>query len=67
MEKAMFIQHNEYYINTSTITYFKVSESEKKVLVFFGGADQTNFCEAITLQYNTKPELDALISKLIKW
>ncbi|MCU4581176.1 hypothetical protein KTJ32_09275 [Acinetobacter gyllenbergii] len=63
----MFIQHNEYYINTSTITYFKVSESEKKVLVFFGGVSQTNLGEAVTLQYNTKSELDALISKLKKW
>ncbi len=49
----MFIQHNEYYINTSTITYFKVSESEKKVLVFFGGASQTNLDMAVTIQYKT--------------
>ncbi|MDC5602494.1 hypothetical protein OFM92_06045 [Acinetobacter baumannii] len=62
----MFVQHGEYYLNTSNINYFKVREQDGKVLVFFNISQQGVAGGLVTLYYDGQEELEELIAKLTK-
>ncbi|OBY75914.1 hypothetical protein [Acinetobacter gyllenbergii] len=62
----MFVQHNEYFINTSNINYFKSNENALKVYVYFGATGEGTGGGMVTLNCDSEIEFDELIENLKK-
>ncbi|EOF7534996.1 hypothetical protein ACK2JT_000246 [Acinetobacter baumannii] len=62
----MFVQHNEYFINTSNINYIKVNENVLKIYVYFETTREGSGGGVVTLNCDDETEFGLLLSKLTK-
>ncbi|HAV4234120.1 TPA: hypothetical protein PPD39_002773 [Acinetobacter baumannii] len=62
----MFVQHDEYLINTSNINFIKLNEKVLKVYVYFGPTGEGNGGGMISLSCEDEAEYEELIAKLTK-
>ncbi|ENV60390.1 hypothetical protein [Acinetobacter soli] len=62
----MFVQHDEYLINTSNINFIKLNEKALKVYVYFGPTGEGNGGGMISLSCEDEAEYEELIAKLTK-
>ncbi|MEI2556518.1 hypothetical protein [Acinetobacter pittii] len=62
----MFVQHDEYLINTSNINYIKLNENALKVYVYFGPTGEGTGGGMIPLSCEDEAEYEELVKNLTK-
>lgn len=60
----MFVQHNEYFVNTSNINYIKANENALKIYVYFETSVPGSVGGILTLNCDDETEYGLLLSKL---
>lgn len=60
----MFVQHNEYFINTSNINFINANENTLKIYVYFEPTVPGSVGGMLTLDCDDETEYGLLLSKL---
>ncbi|MGR2824857.1 hypothetical protein FY048_04870 [Acinetobacter sp. 1124_18A] len=63
----MFIQHDEYIINTDQINYLKIGTNETSLTIFFEGKSKEGGAGFnLKLNFEDEQELSDFVEKLLK-
>lgn len=60
----MFVQHNEYFINTKNINFIKANDDTLKISVFFETTREGSGGGVVVLKCDDETEYGLLLSKL---